>query len=111
MSDGRVADRERAALVGLAAGRRGKTLAEASLDELADLVEAAGARVVFRLIQERARPDPATFLGSGKVTTLAASLRDWVWRMTNAPSIKAVKQSAKVSAAAASAPAALARSR
>src|SRR5436309_11892432 len=73
MSDGRVADRERAALVGLAAGRRGKTLAEASLDELADLVEAAGARVVFRLIQERARPDPATFLGGGKVRALAAS--------------------------------------
>ena len=72
MSDGRVADRERAALVGLAAGRRGKTLAEASLDELADLVEAAGARVVFRLIQERARPDPATFLGGGKVQALAA---------------------------------------
>jgi len=28
--------------------------------------------VVFRLIQERARPDPATFLGSGKVQALAA---------------------------------------
>jgi len=71
--DESIADRERAALVGLASGRGGKAVAEASLDELADLVEAAGARVVFRMIQERARPDAATFLGTGKVQALAAA--------------------------------------
>ena len=34
---------------------------------------AAGADVVLRVLQERPRPDPATFLGSGKVETLAAA--------------------------------------
>jgi GTP-binding protein HflX len=42
-----------------------------ALDELAGLAEAAGARVVLRVLQDRPKPDPATFLGSGKVETLA----------------------------------------
>ncbi len=40
------------------------------LDELAALVESAGASVVGRLVQLRAHPDPAHFLGSGKVKEL-----------------------------------------
>jgi GTP-binding protein HflX len=43
------------------------------MDELAGLAEAAGADVVLRVLQERPKPDPSTFLGSGKVTTLATS--------------------------------------
>jgi GTP-binding protein HflX len=70
---GRVAGRERAALVGLVSGRAGRLEAERSLEELGGLAEAAGAQVVLRLLQERPRPDPATFLGAGKVQTLAAS--------------------------------------
>ena len=46
---------------------------EHSLDELAGLATAAGADVRLRVLQERAKPDPATFLGSGKVETLAAA--------------------------------------
>src|SRR5437588_5304104 len=69
----RVAVRERAALVGLIAGRARRLDAERSLDELAGLAEAAGAQVVLRVLQERPKPDPSTFLGSGKVATLAAS--------------------------------------
>ena len=65
--------RERAALVGLVTGRGRRLDAERSLDELAGLTEAAGASVVLRLLQERPKPDPATFLGSGKLATLAAS--------------------------------------
>jgi GTPase len=65
--------RERAALVGLVAGRGRRLDAERSLDELVGLTEAAGASVVLRLLQERPKPDPATFLGSGKLATLAAS--------------------------------------
>src|SRR5258705_384505 len=65
--------RERAALVGLIAGRARRLDAERSLDELAGLAEAAGAEVVLRVLQERPKPDPSTFLGSGKVATLAAS--------------------------------------
>jgi len=69
----RVARRERAALVGLVAGGARRLDAERSLDELAGLAEAAGAEVVLRVLQERPKPDPSTFLGSGKIATLAAS--------------------------------------
>src|SRR5437762_1830648 len=65
--------RERAALVGLIGGRARRLDAERSLDELAGLAEAAGAAVVLRLMQERPKPDPSTFLGAGKIQTLAAS--------------------------------------
>jgi GTP-binding protein HflX len=68
---------ERAALVGLfnssRANLHGHFDPEHSLDELAGLAAAAGAQVVLRLLQERAKPDPATFLGSGKVAALAAA--------------------------------------
>ncbi len=69
----RVAGRERAALVGVVAGRAVRLDAERSLDELAGLAEAAGAQVVLRMLQERPKPDPSTFLGAGKVLTLAAA--------------------------------------
>jgi GTP-binding protein HflX len=64
---------ERAALVGLFNGSHRRVDPEHSLDVLAGLAAAAGATVVLRLLQERPRPDPATFLGSGKVDTLAAA--------------------------------------
>ena len=35
------------------------------------MADAAGAQVVLRVLQERPKPDPATFLGSGKVELLA----------------------------------------
>ena len=44
--------------------------AEQSLAELEGLANAAGAEVVLRFLQERPKPDPATFLGSGKVELL-----------------------------------------
>ena len=62
---------ERAALVGLVTGGARRIDAEHSLEELAGLAEAAGARVVLRVLQDRPKPDPATFLGSGKVDLLA----------------------------------------
>ena len=61
------ANHERALLVGLALGARGRLRSDASVDELALLAESAGAAVVGRLVQERARPDPATLIGRGKV--------------------------------------------
>jgi GTP-binding protein HflX len=70
----RVTRTERAALVGLisvSGGRARRLEAERSLDELAGLAQAAGAEVVLRVLQERAKPDPSTFLGAGKVQTLA----------------------------------------
>jgi GTP-binding protein HflX len=65
--------RERAALVGLVAGRPRRLEAERSLDELAGLAQAAGAEVVLRVLQERPKADPNTFLGAGKIQTLALS--------------------------------------
>jgi GTP-binding protein HflX len=64
---------ERAALVGLVSNTARGHDGEQSLSELEGLAKAAGARVVMRLLQERPRPDPATFIGSGKVDTLAAA--------------------------------------
>jgi GTP-binding protein HflX len=58
---------EKAVLVGLALGRRGRETTLASVEELALLAESAGARVVSTVIQERARREPATLIGRGKV--------------------------------------------
>jgi GTP-binding protein HflX len=65
--------RERAALVGLFSGPSRQFDPEHSLDELAGLAAAAGADVVLRVLQDRPKPDPATFLGSGKIASLAAA--------------------------------------
>src|SRR5918995_999267 len=48
--------------------------ADASLAELAALAETAGSEVLEGLIQRRDKPDPATYIGSGK----AQELRDVV---------------------------------
>jgi GTP-binding protein HflX len=64
---------ERAALVGLRTGPTRRIDAEHAIEELEGLTEAAGARVVLRVLQERPKPDPATFLGRGKVESLAAA--------------------------------------
>jgi GTPase len=57
--------RERAVLVGI--DRHGD---QAVLNELAALAETAGAEVVARLVQTRDAPDPATFVGRGKLQEL-----------------------------------------
>jgi GTP-binding protein HflX len=64
---------ERAALVGLITGPSRQFDPEHSLDELTGLASAAGAVVILRMMQERGRPDAATFLGRGKIETLAAA--------------------------------------
>src|SRR4029077_2008906 len=69
-------DRERAALVGLIAGSDRRHAAEQSMEELAGLARAAGAEVALRMSQERPRPDPATFLGKGKLDVLAAACNE-----------------------------------
>ncbi|SHE46719.1 GTP-binding protein HflX [Ferrithrix thermotolerans DSM 19514] len=57
---------ERIILVGVALGGKSYEEVESDLDELALLVDTAGALVVGRVIQRRDRPDPATFVGAGK---------------------------------------------
>jgi GTP-binding protein HflX len=64
---------ERVVLVGVwTSGTQAE--AENSLAELARLAETAGSLVLDALIQRRGRPDPATYIGSGK----AKDLRDVV---------------------------------
>jgi GTP-binding protein HflX len=64
---------ERAALVGLVLGAARRAEAEQSMAELEGLADAAGATPVLQVLQERARPDAATFIGSGKAKSLAAA--------------------------------------
>ncbi len=68
---------ERAILVG--APRKGSRDAEQlteHLDELARLVDTAGAEIVGRLSQQVATPNPATLIGEGKVEELRALVAD-----------------------------------
>lgn len=65
-------DDEITVLVGLVIAGATRTEVEDHLDELERLVDTAGGRVVDRLIQERPSPDPATLVGSGFVSKVAA---------------------------------------
>ncbi len=62
--------RERIILVGVVHPGQGEDEVDASLDELAQLIDTAGADVRARVLQRRDRPDPATYIGSGKAEEL-----------------------------------------
>lgn len=62
--------REKIVLVGVVFPGTTPDALERQLDELALLVDTAGADVVARVVQRRDAPDPATFVGSGKVQEL-----------------------------------------
>ena len=66
--------RERAVLVGLAAASMDERerATEESLEELAALVDTAGGDSVAIVMQNRAAPDPRSFIGDGKVQELKA---------------------------------------
>jgi GTP-binding protein HflX len=51
-------------------------MAENSLEELKALAETAGSQVLDALIQRRDKPDPATYIGSGKVAELRQIVAD-----------------------------------
>ncbi len=59
--------REGAVLVGVAWSGVSRRAVEDHLDELAQLVDTAGGFEVGRVVQERSSPDPAFFVGRGKV--------------------------------------------
>jgi len=64
--------RERAGIVAIITqtDASGRHTAEEHLNELALLADTAGADVLFRMTQERAKPDVALYLGKGKVEEL-----------------------------------------
>ena len=63
--------KERAILVALITGDYSKDQVEEHLGELELLADTAGADVVFKITQDRHRPDPATFIGKGKTEEIA----------------------------------------
>lgn len=64
--------RERIVLVGVTTGGGDPLETDASLDELALLVDTAGADALERVHQRRDSPDPATYVGSGKAKEIKA---------------------------------------
>jgi GTPase len=62
--------RERIVTVGVTLPSSTTEETEAHLDELAQLVDTAGADVVAEVVQRRDAPDPATFVGKGKAAEL-----------------------------------------
>jgi GTPase len=69
-SDGRPT----AVLIGLRGD--GEEEAQRSLDELERLAQTDGVEVAGRVVQARAHPDPATYLGAGKAGEVAELVRD-----------------------------------
>jgi GTP-binding protein HflX len=68
---------EKALLVAVSRkGSRAVSQVQEHLDELARLVDTAGASVVGRLTQQVAAPSPATLLGEGKVEELKALVQE-----------------------------------
>ena len=65
--------RERIVLVGVTMAGQSENETTASLDELEQLVDTAGADALDRIVQRRDRPDPSTFVGSGKVQEILDS--------------------------------------
>jgi GTP-binding protein HflX len=68
-------DPPRAVLLGLRPDTAADDAAD-PLDELERLADTDGVTVVGRMVQPRAHPDPATYLGSGKVGELTELVRD-----------------------------------
>jgi GTP-binding protein HflX len=62
--------REKIVLVGVVTPGTTPDEVEAHLDELALLVDTAGADVMARIVQRRDAPDPATYVGKGKAEEL-----------------------------------------
>ncbi|MCX7798127.1 MAG: GTPase HflX [Melioribacter sp.] len=64
-------DRERAILIALSTGEYTTEQIEEHLDELELLADTAGADTVFKIMQEKSKPDPAYFIGRGKAEEIA----------------------------------------
>jgi GTP-binding protein HflX len=61
---------EKVIAVGVVLPDQSRHVAEEHLDELAKLVESAGGSVVTSILAKRTKPDPATWIGSGKAEEL-----------------------------------------
>jgi len=68
--------KEKCILVGVPTRTNVKAEVDESLTELALLADTAGAEVVGRITQDRDRPEPATFIGKGKVEEVRQRLKE-----------------------------------
>lgn len=64
---------EASVLVGLDTGDYD---AEVSIDELEELAKTAGSKVLAKIIQKKEKPDPATYIGSGRLKEIRDFCRD-----------------------------------
>ncbi|MEG8947796.1 GTPase HflX [Rosettibacter firmus] len=64
-------ERERAILIALSTGAYTEEQVEEHLDELELLADTAGADTIFKITQEKSKPDPAYFIGRGKAEEIA----------------------------------------
>lgn len=69
-------EKERALLVGLFGPDTPRWLAKEYLEELKLLSETAGAVAVGKILQNRPHPDPATYIGTGKLHELKATVAE-----------------------------------
>ena len=67
MIDQREAISEKAVLIGVITQLQDETKSEEYLDELEFLTETAGGITVKRFVQKMEKPNPKTFLGTGKL--------------------------------------------
>ena len=68
--------RERGFLIGISIGGRDKELVDDHLTELTLLSDTAGVEVCGSTVQHLKRPDPSTFMGSGKLAEIASTLTE-----------------------------------
>lgn len=68
---------EKAVLVGLVTQKQSEEKVSEYLDELTFLAETSGAEAVRRFTQKVDKPDPRTFLGSGKIKEIAEYVKDY----------------------------------
>lgn len=66
----------RVAVVAVISGKNGEAEVNVSLDELCRLVDTAGGTVAVRMTQQLSSPNPATFIGEGKLGELYWLCRD-----------------------------------
>ena len=67
---------EKAVLVGVITQQQNEKKSKEYLDELAFLVETAGAKPVKRFTQKVSNPNPKTFIGSGKINEIATYVNE-----------------------------------
>ena len=67
---------ERVVLIGVKLKTQLKSDVEDSLEELSQLAETAGLEVIFKIVQPRETPDPAHFIGKGKIAELGALISE-----------------------------------